>query len=333
MSRRRKKGAPGASLLEGIPIFSRLDGTSAGELVARMKRHELPAGTDVFREGELGDRLYVILSGKVAISVTTPAGEALLLSEIGSGGLFGEMAIIDHAPRSADCRAVEPTALLSLGAADFDALIEERPRAAVGILDSMLEITAGRLLKTGAFLSEMVRWGDAARARAVTDPMTGLFNRRYMEENFEGLLNRARVEGRELSLAMFDMDHFGDLNKKYGQAVGDRAIVEGALAFRRVFSPSDVLVRYGGDEFVFLLVGSGPDAAQRAFDALCAEFRSLRFPEHPDLRLSCSVGYASFPAHATSLDALKVAADKALYCAKEAGRDRASPAPLSEACT
>ncbi len=309
--------------LRSISIFSRLDGSSEARLSALMRKLKLEKGQTLFSEGQGGDELFVLLSGRIAISVKPETAEPILLSEIGPGGFFGEMAIIDGSPRSADCRALEDCKLLALGARDFDIFLEKDPAAAIRILDTMLEISSERLIKTGVFLSDMVRWGEVARLRAVTDPATGLFNRRYMEEKFPEILLRLQVEGKQACLVMFDMDHFGSLNREYGQAVGDRIILAAAASFRSVFDPRDILVRYGGDEFVFLLPESAAQEGQEACDALCAAFREIRIEGQPSLRLSCSMGYAVFPAQAQGLESLCAAADRALYLAKEAGRDRA----------
>ena len=190
------------------------------------------------------------------------------------------------------------------------------------MLRRMAAITATRLDSTGTLLSQMVKWGEGARKRAITDPATGLFNRRFYDESLDGIVRRAEVEGATLGLAMFDLDRFGSLNKEYGQAFGDRLIVESAAAFRRVFAPTDILVRYGGDEFAFLLPGRDAASALERCRAVNEEIRSLRFAEHPELRLTCSLGLAVFPTHARTLAELKDKADKALYRAKEGGRDR-----------
>jgi CRP-like cAMP-binding protein len=89
------------------------------------------------------------------------------------------MALLEQAPRSATCTALERTDCLVLGSGNFESLLREVPTAAAGVLERMLGIAAGRLVKTGSFVSQMVQWGDTARRRAITDAATGLFNRRY----------------------------------------------------------------------------------------------------------------------------------------------------------
>lgn len=313
-----------ASILSGITIFTRLQEDYMEKVFDRMDSLLLAKDDWLFHEGDPGDELYVVVAGKMQVLLSPKDAEPFILSELGPGSFFGEMCIIDKAPRSADCRAAEPSLLLRLKSSDFDSILAEDPAAAVLIMDTMLEITASRLLHTGAFLSEMVRWGEAARARAVTDPATGLFNRRFMDESLDATLNRCRVEGKKTVLVMFDMDHFGDINRKYGLPVGDKVIAEGVKAFRSVFAPTDILIRYGGDEFSFLLPDSGAERAQERCDALCAAFRGIRLEDPAELRLTCSMGYAVFPDHAGSVKELIAHADHALYLAKEGGRDRAS---------
>jgi diguanylate cyclase (GGDEF)-like protein len=311
-----------SSVLKGIDIFSGLSETDLRALASKMRDCSFAPGQAIFRENESGGELFVVASGLVSITVATQDGEVIELSRVGRGAFFGEMAILERAPRSASCTALEKTECLVLEAADFEALLVEVPSAAVGVLERMLAIAAGRLLKTGSFVSQMVQWGDDARKRAITDAATGLFNRRYLEDSFETILARAKREGAGLSYAMFDLDRFGKLNAAYGAEFCDRIILVVAEAFRAAFGEEDILVRYGGDEFCFL-IPAAPAEALRKCEGVCAALRELRFPEHPELRISCSIGLAHFPSAASSTEELKDRADKALYLAKEAGRDRA----------
>ena len=311
-----------AALLGDIDIFSGLAEGDLSVIAAKMKRRSFKKGTAVFRENEEGEELFVVADGTVVITIRSQDAEEIELSRVGRGGFFGEMSLLERAPRSATCTAVEPTECLVLAAADFDALMSEYPGAAMGVLKRMLEIAGGRLLKTGAFLSQMVQWGDSARKRAVTDAATGLFNRRYLEDSFESIVARAKREGTELSFAMFDLDRFGKLNATYGAEFCDSIILDIAAAFRRVFGEEDILVRYGGDEFCFVIPRPAEEARKKC-EEVCAAVRALEFSKHPDLRISCSIGLASFPGSASGTEQLKERADKALYMAKEAGRDRA----------
>jgi diguanylate cyclase (GGDEF)-like protein len=122
---------------------------------------------------------------------------------------------------------------------------------------------------------------------------------------------------------MIDMDHFGTLNKKYGEAFGDKVILSAAKVFRESFREDDILSRFGGDEFSFLLPNTNGETARKLCEAMMEKLRSVKFPEHPELVITLSIGIACTPLHGDNPETLKEAADKALYEAKEAGRDRA----------
>lgn len=311
------------NILKNIAIFEG-QADEHLELFAReMKRYEYKAGEMLFQEGDPGDEMYVVVSGTVSIFIKDQAGEEVVLTEVKEGSYFGEMSIIDQTSRSAACRVLEDAVLLALHADDFTHIISTMPDSAAKMMNRMLSIIVERLMKTGAFVTQMVQYGEESRKRAITDPATGLFNRRYLEESFDGLVTKAKTEGSTLSFVMFDMDRFGSLNTKYGQEFCDRLIVQTADVFRNVFSRDDILVRYGGDEFIFIFPGADSKAAQEKCDALCGAIRDMRFPEHEELRLTCSMGFASLPEHANTMDELKDRSDKALYRAKEEGRDRA----------
>ncbi len=311
------------SILKHISIFSDISDDDLNKIASEMKRKEGKAGELLFSEGDPGDELFVVVSGGVSVFITDKENKEVVLSEIMTGNFFGEMSIVEQAPRSANCRVIEDSVFLVMHADDFIRIIHTMPECAVKIMNKMLGITVKRLMNVGAFVTQMVQWGAESRKRAITDPATGLFNRRYLEESLEGLVSRANTGGTKLSFVMFDMDRFGSLNTKYGQEFCDGLIVTSARAFRDVFTEDDILVRYGGDEFIFIFPNAGHEKAQEKCDSLCRAIRDLRFPEHPELRLSCSMGFATYPDDASTADELKERSDKALYRAKEKGRDMA----------
>lgn len=310
-------------ILGGIGIFSTLDSTQRAFVYSLMRLSLCKKDEILFEEGSYGDEMFIVLQGTVNIEVTLSDGKKFEITRINAGDFFGEMSIIEQLPRSATCTALTDSVFLRLKSVEFLSIIEKSPEAAVKILYSMLGITAVRLASTGSFVSQMVVWGENARKRAITDEATGLFNRRYLDDSMDSFFRKAKMENKYLSYAMFDLDRFGALNKNYGLPFGDSVIITMSKSFPRVFEKTDILVRYGGDEFTFLFPDTSPEEALKRCERLCEEIRSIIFPEHPELRISCSIGIAAFPVHAQSIENLREAADKALYLAKETGRDRA----------
>ncbi len=313
-------------VLQKIEILSELSPEELQRIHGLMKTVHIEKEKTLFHEGEDGDELFIVLSGSVNISVKTPDGVVLPIADITGGNFFGEMSIFEQAPRSATCCTRENTTLLSLSGKDFYAFLKQHPETTIKVMHKMLTITSQRLQETGAFLSDMVTWGEEARRRAVTDELTGLYNRRFLDDALEERFEESRRQGRPLSLVMVDLDYFGALNKEYGQEVGDRVIVEAVQVFRSIFGTEDILARYGGDEFTFILMDRGPEEALSLCTRLARDLREL--PVLADLggrikRVSASIGITSFPDHADSLESLKEKTDRTLYRAKELGRDRA----------
>ncbi|MFQ3621737.1 MAG: diguanylate cyclase, partial [Spirochaetales bacterium] len=310
-------------LLSRVEILQDLKNRELSILLRNMKRREVPQGTILFQEGDEGKELYIVLSGTISISVKLPDQSELTLAQIQGGNFFGEMSIIEQAPRSATCRTLEDSVFYTLDASSFYQLLQHHPQIALKIMKRMLIILSRRLTTTGALLSDMVRWGEGARKRAVIDGFTGLYNRRFLDEAIHTQVTQAISSHTPLSLVMVDLDRFGELNKTYGQGFGDSLILAAAQVFKEVFRQEDILSRYGGDEFTFLLPQTEAEKALLLCNETNNRLHSLSFPDHPEVHLTASIGIACLPLHAKSVEELKSQADKALYRAKEEGRNRA----------
>ncbi len=311
-------------LLSKVFIFSGLMEDEIAAVLSGMETRSIPKGTVLFREGDPGTEMFLILSGTIAVSVKTKDGGEVAIAELSTGEFLGEMSIIEDAPRSATATAVEDTVLKTLTGERFSRFIVETPTTASRIMQRMLISTCRRLNNTGAFLSDMVRWGENARQRAVTDEFTGLYNRRFLDDALSERFADALINRKPMSLVMIDLDHFGTLNSLYGHETGDRVILAAVPVFRKIFRESDILSRYGGDEFTFILPDTGPEEAERLCSALVEELRKipvLREMKGSITEVTGSVGVATFPFHGETLELLKERADKALYMAKEKGRN------------
>ena len=319
------------SLLARVGVFSLLSEEEIDLLSAHLSRVELDAGAVLFREGDQGNDLYILAEGAAAASIHLPDGGTREIARFAPGDFFGEMSIFDEAPRSATCAALEKSALLSLSRNGFTGVIGEHPGIALKLMYRMLNITTQRLRGTSEFVSEMVQWGEGARKRAVTDELTGVYNRRFLEDSLPTLVAEAAEKGEPICVVMVDLDHFREINEAYGHLTGDDAIKSAARVFRAQLRESDLIARYGGDEFVIVLPRTEPVQGTRLMDAVCAEVARLpllKGLKGPLTTVTTSMGVAGFPLHAADLPGLRAAADAALYRAKEGGRNRVMCASL-----
>jgi len=186
------------------------------------------------------------------------------------------------------------------------------------------------------FQQQLVEAREALRVQAIRDALTGLFNRRYLEEALARELRRAERGGSALALLMLDLDHFKRFNDARGHPAGDDLLKRlGALIDART-RREDVACRYGGEEFVLILPGASVETARRRAEELRqAVFDSnAERASQPLGAVSVSVGVACFPEHGSTPASLLAAADHALYVAKASGRNCVAvcdPALLSRA--
>ncbi|MEQ9329595.1 MAG: diguanylate cyclase [Rhodospirillales bacterium] len=171
------------------------------------------------------------------------------------------------------------------------------------------------------------RYGDLLQHLAFVDGLTGIANRRRFDETIETELRRARRRGNEISLILIDIDHFKAYNDHFGHLGGDECLRNVARTLEGATNrPGDLIARYGGEEFGCILPETGIDGARIVAEAFREEIAALRLP-HPASptagHLTLSLGVAALEAdEGTSADSLIKAADKALYTAKQTGRNR-----------
>jgi len=183
-------------------------------------------------------------------------------------------------------------------------------------------------LALSLLFSALTWWLAAARAAAVDaathDPLTGLFNRRHMEDTLKREEARARRGGEAIGIIMLDIDHFKKLNDLHGHDAGDQVLRAFAESVKKQIREEDIACRYGGEEFTVIMPGASvPIAAARA-ELLRAGLARLDvdYQGKPLGQVTVSAGVAAFPEHGPTAIAVLQAADQALLRAKNAGRDR-----------
>jgi diguanylate cyclase (GGDEF)-like protein/PAS domain S-box-containing protein len=169
-----------------------------------------------------------------------------------------------------------------------------------------------------------LRLREVLRGQSIRDPLTGLFNRRFMEESLERELRRAIRGKQQVALLMLDVDQFKRFNDTFGHQAGDALLRALGNLLKESTRGQDVVCRYGGEEFAFVLAGASLDAARTRAELLREDVKQLNAQHGGQLlgAVTLSIGIAVFPENGDSAEQLLKAADDALYRAKESGRDR-----------
>ena len=302
------------------------------ELAAVGVERELPAGGQVFAVGEPGDSMFVVLAGQVELQL----GGGERRKQLGPGCFFGELALLGTAhTRSGSARATPGTRVLEVTRQAFDALTARAPVLAVALvargartllaaereLSQQLAKRNRELEQALDFLRRTREELSAAEVAAITDPLTGVYNRRGLERLAPRLLAQAQRAGVELALVLFDLDDFKGINDRFGHAAGDAVLCAVAARLRAAIRWSDVPCRLGGDEFLALLsdISSAEVGRERAAAVHGAVQAGVVEAAGRRIALASSAG-AVLSRSGEAFDALVARADHALYVAKGRGR-------------
>jgi diguanylate cyclase (GGDEF)-like protein/PAS domain S-box-containing protein len=157
---------------------------------------------------------------------------------------------------------------------------------------------------------------------AITDSLTGLYNRRYFFEFAGNEITKSKRYKKNLSMIMMDIDHFKKVNDRFGHQVGDRVLKNVADICLSILRNADIMCRFGGEEFLILLPETTKDEAENAAERMCrAVADSVIQTDRGEVKITLSIGVAELDMEHDSVDSMIFAADKALYLAKAAGRD------------
>ncbi|MDD2620706.1 MAG: diguanylate cyclase, partial [Syntrophomonadaceae bacterium] len=160
--------------------------------------------------------------------------------------------------------------------------------------------------------------------QSIRDPLTRLFNRRYMQETLQRELLRAERKSAPVAIIMADIDHFKRINDNYGHSIGDKVLQEVSSIMESCIRSDDIACRYGGEEFTLIMPGASLEVALQRAEDLRMRIKSSGFMVSDHIRevITISLGVAVYPEHGTHPDTLLKSADQALYQAKQGGRDR-----------
>jgi len=316
--------------LSSFPLFSELDKNNFNIVKHFLKPILLNEGESIFKEGDDGEDMYIFLFGLLSAYAMQSDGNQRKLFDVKLGDFFGEMSIIAHEPRSATITAIDDSIVMKLHKADFYRIITEYPNAGFKMLRKISGTQNQWLDQSSKSYSDLIRWGETARKRAITDEMTGLYNRSFLEESIKERFNNQSMNLRVMSLLMMDLDKIHGINDRHGTKGGDNVIIGAAEMITSCLRPGDIPSRLSGDEFAVLMpdtdLGNAVIVAERIREKI--EKKQIEVPASPgaaettNISTRTSIGIAMAPLHASTLEELMETSDQALRKAKELGRNR-----------
>ncbi|MCC7386968.1 MAG: GGDEF domain-containing protein [Deltaproteobacteria bacterium] len=309
--------------------FALLDGVALDvrqELLRTAEDRELPPGEVLIRQNLPSERAYLILSGRVGVFLEALDAEPVAI--LGPGATVGELGMLDKNLASASVVSLEPTRVLALDETCFWRLINDSHSFAINLLIQLVERLRANNVKVSRNVEERRHFERAA----LFDGLTGVHNRRWLDEVLHRLVGRYRQSPGHLSLALGDIDHFKQFNDRHGHHAGDQVLVMVARTMASNLRPTDLVARFGGEEFVMIFpdtpLDDATEAAERVRAAVARE--PAQMPDGTFLpAVTLSIGVAELHSDQPLPDFL-LRADQAMYRAKAKGRNRVERERVAE---
>lgn len=300
--------------LYGLDVLKGVRLASVEQLLESCDVRTLAPGDVLLHLGQPNSFMYMILSGRLAVHLEDTHTEPVAVLE--AGETVGELSVMDDSPASAFVIAATATRLLVVDEPAFWNLVNASHDFAVNLLLSL----ARRLRANNNAVTSNIKLQREYKRNAMIDGLTGLYNRRWIDDALPRFVTRYGRGGQPLGVLMIDIDHFKQFNDTYGHAVGDKVLTTVAHALREHLRPTDLVARYGGEEFLAILPDTNLDAGRVVAERVRQAVAAARL-EDIDARITISIGGACLDSTEGMADFL-ARADDALYASKHAGRNR-----------
>jgi diguanylate cyclase (GGDEF)-like protein len=303
--------------LVGLSIFDGVDLPAISDDLKQCDLISLDIGQVLLSPKKANAHLYVLLKGKLAIHLDIDDSQPIALIE--KGECVGEMSIFESELPSAYVLAKTEATLLGIHKEIIWQLIDRSNSFAKNMLHLLLQrLRSGNVALLGSY--------DKIKAQEISislDPLTGIYNRRWLNEMFKREIQRCQKSESPLGLVMIDVDHFKNFNDQNGHLAGDKCLKTIATVLRSNMRPNDMVARFGGEEFSVLLPDTGEEDCIIIAERLRSAISKTVIIDNKGKKLpavTISLGIALLK-QSDSIESLLDQADKALYQAKEQGRD------------
>lgn len=300
-----------------------LEGVDLGHIAGLLERcpvATLAPGEVLLTMGQPNAVMYMILAGRMSVHLEGgPSSDPVAFIE--AGQTVGELSVLDASPASAHVIAADTTRVLVVDHGLFWNLVDASHDFAI----NLLMLLAQRLRANNTTVATNIRLQREYKRNAMVDALTGLYNRRWIEDALPRFVNRFVRNQQPLALLMLDVDHFKRVNDEHGHPAGDAVLIAVAHTLRTAVRPTDHVARYGGEEFAVILPETGPRAAQGVAERLRAAVKLAPIRDASGKLLpsvTISIGGALLSPADGSAAKLIADADAKLYTSKQEGRDR-----------
>ncbi len=317
-------------LLKNVSLFSKLGATELAVVAEYSEYYDYQEGEVVFEEGTTRGELYILSRGEIVISKLTDQGKSVDVARYIAGDCFGELSILDAKPRTGTATATSPTTLLIFPqrSLSFGELLERHPAVFAQILHKLVAIIAGRIRSTNLLISERSPWVEQLRRQLLSDELTGLYNRTFLDEDLKQLLPGY---GGQSCVLMVKPDNFKLINDTYGHEAGDEVLKLLANTVKGAIRNSDIAVRYRGNEISVILPGTDPETAYDIGEGIRNAIRQMDTGtalEGKRIPVTGSVGIAVYPQDSSDSAVLVELAFARMWEVREAGGNRTAALPV-----
>lgn len=311
----QKPNAPSREELARIHLLDSVKEETYWPLLRDCPVRQLVPGAQLLQTGESNNELYMLLSGRLRVHLKGERENPIAILE--AGETVGEVSVIDRQPSTADVVADQNSRLLVVSTQLHWTLVERSPEWARNIILAM----AHRMRRGNDMLHQSKERLEQIAQEANIDPLTGLYNRRWLDDALGSKFNRRSNDQRPFVVLMIDIDHFKRFNDTYGHPAGDQALATVAKCLQEHLRPDDLVARYGGEEMIAILPGINCAGGMIVAERICAAVRRTPIKADDGRQLppvTLSIGLAQMNPENKPNDVI-VAADMALYDAKMPG--------------
>lgn len=302
--------------LTSFDLFKNVPLKLINEILPEYSVHTLPAGQHLVKKDLKNTALYLLLEGQVEIYLDE---EDKPLKIILAGDIIGEISLIDQKSATASAISLCECKVIIISEESIWKLVEQSHLFTI----NLLQLIANRFRGVNSQVVSSIKKQRLSERRAIVDDLTKLYNRGWLNENFESLLERCKKDLQPFSCLMIDIDHFKKINDTHGHQIGDFVLQQIGGALNKLSRTMDYVVRYGGEEIVMLLlnteVADALGIAERVRQTI--EKKVIEYDNGQTLKVTVSIGVATLTKSETSIDLIKCA-DEALYYAKGHGRNQ-----------